>query len=143
MFAHRSNHRYNSGTQISAVTWQTVHEHIVAHTFRSKKISLALLVRWQQAFQETCLLLYVHVTTLIYVPPLNNNNIYLYFLFDTWSCNQQLIRHCNRESLTLSLYPWKFVGQKILWKELLICHVTSCDYVRKGSYNLMDESLSL
>ena len=45
LFAHRSNHRYNSGTQISAVTWQTVHEHIVAHAFRSKKISLALLVR--------------------------------------------------------------------------------------------------
>ena len=137
MFAHRSNHRYNSGTQISAVTWQTVHEHIVAHAFRSKKISLALLVRWQQALQETCLLLYVHVTTVVCVPPLNNNNIYLYFLFDTWSCNQQLIRHCNRESLTLSLL--KVCRSKILWKEILIYHVTSCDHVGKGSYDLMGE----
>ena len=32
LFAHRSNHRYNSGTQISAATWQTVHEHIEAMT---------------------------------------------------------------------------------------------------------------
>ena len=34
LFAHSNNHRYNSETQISAVTWRTVHEPIVADAFR-------------------------------------------------------------------------------------------------------------
>ena len=37
---------------IRAVTWRTVHEHIVADAFRSKKSSSALLVHEQQARQE-------------------------------------------------------------------------------------------
>ena len=49
LFDHSSNHRCNSGTQISAVTWRTAHEHIVADAFRSKKISSAVLVNEQQA----------------------------------------------------------------------------------------------
>ena len=39
-----------------AVTWRTVHEHIVADPFGSKKRSSALLVHAQQASQKTCLL---------------------------------------------------------------------------------------
>ena len=39
LYAHLSNHRYNSRTQISAVIWQTVLEHIVADAFHSKKNS--------------------------------------------------------------------------------------------------------
>ena len=36
-FGHSSNYRYNSATEteISAVTWQTVHEHILVDEFRS------------------------------------------------------------------------------------------------------------
>ena len=34
---HSSNRRCNSGTKISVVTWQAVHEHIVADVFHSKK----------------------------------------------------------------------------------------------------------
>ena len=36
-FGHSSNYRYNSATktEISAVTWQTFHEHILADEFRS------------------------------------------------------------------------------------------------------------
>ena len=41
---------------VSAVTWQTVHEHIVADAFRSKKSSSALLVHEQHASQKRCLL---------------------------------------------------------------------------------------
>ena len=41
LFAHRSKHRYNSGTQISAVTGRTVHVHVVLDTFHSKKASSA------------------------------------------------------------------------------------------------------
>ena len=37
---------------ISAVTWLTVHEHIVADTFRSKKSSSAQLVQEQLAPQK-------------------------------------------------------------------------------------------
>ena len=36
-FPHSSNHRCNSWTQISAVTWQTVHKYIVAHAFHSRR----------------------------------------------------------------------------------------------------------
>ena len=32
LFAHSSSHRCNSATQISAVTWGAVHEHIIAGT---------------------------------------------------------------------------------------------------------------
>ena len=39
---------------VSAVTWQTVHEHIVADMFSSKKSSSALLVYEQQASQKGC-----------------------------------------------------------------------------------------
>ena len=42
------NHRQNSGTQIIAAIWQTVHEDMVADVFRSKKSSSALLVHEQQ-----------------------------------------------------------------------------------------------
>ena len=41
---------------ISAVTWRTVPEHIVADAFRSKKSSSALLVHEQQASQKRCFL---------------------------------------------------------------------------------------
>ena len=44
MFGHCSNHRYNSGTQISAETCVTVHKYIVAEVVCSKKSSSALLV---------------------------------------------------------------------------------------------------
>ena len=37
---------------ISAVTWSTVHEHIVADAFCSKKSSSALLVPEQQVSQK-------------------------------------------------------------------------------------------
>ena len=40
----------------SAVTWQTVHEHIVADAFCSKSSTSALLVHEQQASQKRCLL---------------------------------------------------------------------------------------
>ena len=36
----------------SAVTWRTVHEHIVADAFRSKKSSSVLLVHEQHAPQK-------------------------------------------------------------------------------------------
>ena len=49
---HRSKHRYNSGTQINAVTWQAVHKHVLADAFRSKKNSSVLLVHEQQASQK-------------------------------------------------------------------------------------------
>ena len=42
-------------TQISAVTWQIVDEHIVADTVCSKKCSLVLLVHEQEAPQKLCL----------------------------------------------------------------------------------------
>ena len=35
-FAHSNNHRYISGTQLSAVTWRTIDEHTVADAFCSK-----------------------------------------------------------------------------------------------------------
>ena len=38
----------DSGIQISAMTWRTVDEHIVADTFCSKKSSSMLLVHEQQ-----------------------------------------------------------------------------------------------
>ena len=53
LFAHCSNHRYNNGTQISAETWRTVHEHIWADAFRSKKSSSALLVHKQKNLNRT------------------------------------------------------------------------------------------
>ena len=37
------------------MTWRTVHEHIVADAFHSKKSLLALLVYEQQAPQKLCL----------------------------------------------------------------------------------------
>ena len=40
---------------ISAVTWQTVYEHIVADVFCCKKSSLALLVQGQQSSLKGCL----------------------------------------------------------------------------------------
>ena len=40
---------------ISAVTWRTVHEHIVADALRSKNSSSALLIHEQQASQKWCL----------------------------------------------------------------------------------------
>ena len=40
------------GTQISAMAWRTVHEHIVADAFHSKKSSWALLVHEEQASQK-------------------------------------------------------------------------------------------
>ena len=49
LFAHRSKHKYNSGTQISAVTGRTVHEYVVLDTFHSKKTSSALRFHEQQA----------------------------------------------------------------------------------------------
>ena len=52
LFAHRSNHRYNSAAQITAVTWQTIHEHIVADAFHSKENLSTLLVDEQQASQK-------------------------------------------------------------------------------------------
>ena len=51
LFAHSNNHGYNSGTKISAVTWTTVHEHIVADAFHSNKSSSAVLVHEEQASQ--------------------------------------------------------------------------------------------
>ena len=50
-----SNHRYDSGTQISGVTWQTVHDNIVADAFYPKKSLSELLVLDQQALQKWCL----------------------------------------------------------------------------------------
>ena len=44
-----------SETQISAVTWRTANEHILADTFCSKKSSSALLVHEQKASQKGCL----------------------------------------------------------------------------------------
>ena len=41
---HSSNHRWNDGTKISAVTWSIVHDHKVADAFRSKKSLSVLLV---------------------------------------------------------------------------------------------------
>ena len=43
------------GTQISAVKWRTVHEHVVADAFSSKKSLSALLVHEQQASLKGCL----------------------------------------------------------------------------------------
>ena len=42
----------NVETQISAVKWRTIHQHIVAEAFRSKKSSSALLLHEQQASQK-------------------------------------------------------------------------------------------
>ena len=52
LFAHRSKHKYNSGTQIRAVTGRSVHEHVVLGTFHSKKTSSALRFHEQQASQN-------------------------------------------------------------------------------------------
>ena len=49
LFAHRSNHRYNSVIQISGVKWRTIHEHVVANAFFSKKSSSVLLAHEQEA----------------------------------------------------------------------------------------------
>ena len=46
LFAHSNNHRRNSGTKISAVTWPIVHDHIVADASRSKKSLSELLVHY-------------------------------------------------------------------------------------------------
>ena len=48
LFEHRGNRKCNSETQISAANWLTVHEHIVAKAFCSKKSSSVLLVHKQQ-----------------------------------------------------------------------------------------------
>ena len=40
---------------MSAVTWRTVHEHVAADAFCSKKSSSALLAHEQQAPQKKCL----------------------------------------------------------------------------------------
>ena len=48
LFAYRSNRRYTSVTQMSAVTWQTIQD-----TFCSKKSSSALRVHEQEAFVIT------------------------------------------------------------------------------------------
>ena len=50
--AHRSSHRYNSGTHVSAATWRMVHEHMVADAFRSNISSSTLLVHEQQTTQK-------------------------------------------------------------------------------------------
>ena len=50
--AHRSSHRYNSGTHVNAATWRMVHEHIVADAFLSNKSSSTLLVHEQQTSQK-------------------------------------------------------------------------------------------
>ena len=54
LFAQRTNHRYNSGTQISAESQRPVHEHIAADAFRSKKSTLALHVH-EQFSMSLCL----------------------------------------------------------------------------------------
>ena len=43
---------YTEWNTISAVTWGTVYEHIVADVFRSKKRSSALLAHEQQTSQK-------------------------------------------------------------------------------------------
>ena len=51
VFAHRSNHRYNSGTQNIAVTWRAIDEHIVAnHDFNGdlKGINFVMLAIHKQ-----------------------------------------------------------------------------------------------
>ena len=55
LFADCNNHRNNTGTKISTVTWWTVHKHIVTDMFCSKKSSSNLLVHEQQASQKWCL----------------------------------------------------------------------------------------
>ena len=68
LFAHYSNHRYNSGTQISAVTWRTVHKHLVADAFRSKKSSSALFVHDQQAYMYYIIHnIYIHIYYMPYI----------------------------------------------------------------------------
>ena len=42
----------DSGTQISAATWRTVHEHLVTDAFRSKKSSSALFLYAKQTSQK-------------------------------------------------------------------------------------------
>ena len=42
-------------TQVSVVTWQTVHEHIVVDVFCCKKRPSALLVHQQEASRKWCL----------------------------------------------------------------------------------------
>ena len=42
LFAHRSKHRYNGGTQISGGTRWTAHKHVVSDAIHSKKGSSAL-----------------------------------------------------------------------------------------------------
>ena len=49
-------HIHTYWNTISAVTWRTAHEHIVADALHSKKSSSALPVHEQQASQKRCLL---------------------------------------------------------------------------------------
>ena len=53
LFAYRSSRRYTSVTQMSEVTWQTIHKHVAEDTFCSKKSSSALHVHEQEAFGIT------------------------------------------------------------------------------------------
>ena len=61
-FQQSINHRCNSGTQTSAVTWQTLQKHITADVIRSKKNSLALLVHKQQG-TEKCHYIFINSRT--------------------------------------------------------------------------------
>ena len=79
LLAHTSNHRCNSEIQISAVTLWTVHEHIVANPFRSKKSSSALLVHEQQVSLKWCHsdVLARTACVLIYLPLAGTTSIWM------------------------------------------------------------------
>ena len=79
-FARSNNHRCKMLSTISAVSWRTVHEHIVADTFRSKKSSSALFVHEQQASQKRYLSSY-HSTLLVF------SNITFVFTTSNWMMN--------------------------------------------------------
>ena len=52
-FAHGSSHRCNSGTQISVVTWRTVHEHIVVDVYSSRTLIFVPLLHCGCCYVQT------------------------------------------------------------------------------------------
>ena len=69
-------------------------------------------------------------------------NLYMNFIFGTFSCNQKLIWLGSREFFILNMDTSKFGGHKLCRRgdiPFLIYRVASCDYVRKGLYTLTGE----
>ena len=82
---------------ISAGTWRTVHEHIVADTFHSKESSSALTVHEQQASQKSWLSSF-HSTAC---------GDYKKYIYDNTSCH---LRYWNLKAL-------HYTDENVMWRK--------------------------